>query len=282
MPDDTASWKEGAHTELNRRLAKRKQADIRGAQASLASQGAMYSGARQERERQVGQDISETWLQGAQQIEDRAESARQMGLGREHETTMQEAGFGEAERTRGWQTGEREGSQEFEASESEQERNIRLKLQQEADAERYRLEQLVQSGAMDLQQADNEWASFESDLARELEWRTSENQWKHEVDMQKYGSAQEQWMAEFGQKAAMDLQMNMQDFEEFMAQTSRDWELDDRPWQEQMWLLDAQLQMLCAGHDWLIDGVTGGPPNWLFGEETEDGVLDTSYSMEFE
>ena len=49
-----------------------------------------------------------------------------------------------------------------------------------------------------------------------------------------------------------------------------------------MWLLDAQLQMLCAGHDWLNDGVTGALPNWMFGHTTEDGALDTSYTMDFE
>ena len=75
--------------------------------------------------------------------------------------------------------------------------------------------------------------------------------------------AQEQWSAIFGQEAALVLQNDTQSFEEFMAQQGRDWELADRPWQEQMWLMDAQLQMLASGYDWLEDNYNGGMPAWM-------------------
>ena len=90
--------------------------------------------------------------------------------------------------------------------------------------------------------------------------------------------AQEQWSAIFGQEAALVLQNDTQSFEEFMAQQGRDWELADRPWQEQMWLLDAQLQMAVSGYDWLNDEYNTGAPSWMVAN-AEEGTSITSGSQ---
>ena len=268
MPDEYYSDR---YRELNTQLAKRERSTKRKSRESLAARGALHSGMTSTTERDIESQIGEEFTAGARDIEDRRWRAEQDDISRRHQTS-------EREGSQLFASGERIGTQDWQSEENEATRGIQLELQKMADAARYELQQLVQSGQMTLQEAEQKWASYESDLARELEWRTTEGQWTHEMDTQKYATGQEQWMAQFGAQAAMDLQMNTQDFEAMMAQTGRDWELADRPWQEQMWLLDAQLQMLVSGHDWLNDGVTGGPPNWMFGRESEDGTLDTSYT----
>lgn len=263
------------HTELNRQLGMRERSRKRKSRESSAARGTLYSGHTDAQERDIEAQSGEEFRAGARDIEDRRWRAAQDLLSREHQTS-------EREGSQLFQTDERQGTQSWQSGENTATRQAQLELQKMGDAARHELQELVISGQMSMQEAEQKWTSYESELARELEWRTSTGQWGHEADIQKYDTAQQQWMAEFGHEAAMELQMNTQDFEESMAVLGRQWELKDRPWQEQMWLLDAQLQMLCSGHDWLNDGVTGGLPNWMFGYTTEGGALDTSYTMGFE
>ena len=140
MPENTAEWKEGAHTELARRLARQKQGEVREARSSLASQGALYSGARQERERQVSQDVGERWLAGAEDIETRAESARQAELGRE------------------WQTGERVGSEEAQRALESDKAYYQSYLQDQIQAGRLTEQQAAQEFEAYAMQADQQFA----------------------------------------------------------------------------------------------------------------------------
>ncbi len=270
-----SDYYEDRYAELNRQLAKRERSTKRKSRESLAARGALHSGHTDATEREIEGAMGDMFTAGARDIEDRRWRGEQDEEARPHQLEMQKRGFGEGARTREWQTGERTGSESWKSGESEAERTVRMKLQTMADAERYRLQQLVQTGAMDLQDAEQAWNSYESDLNRQLEtWQTS-GQWGHEAGMQSETIAQEQWSAEFGLEAAQVLQKNTQSFETFMARLGRDWELSDRPWQEQMWLLDAQLQMLCAGHDWMNDEQSGGPPFWMF--QDYEGTLNPEY-----
>ena len=280
MPED---YYGDRYTELNRQLGMRERSRKRQSRESAASRGTIYSGHTETQERDIEAQSGEEFRAGARDIEDRRWRASQDEIARQHQTS-------EREGTQGWQTGEREGSQLFQtgeregtqswqSGENEATRQIQLELQKMSDAARFELQQLVISGEMTLQEAEQKWTSYESNLARELEWRTSEGQWEHEMETQKYATGQEQWMAQFGAQAAMDLQMNTQDFEAMMAQTGRDWELADRPWQEQMWLMDAQLQMIVSGYDWLNDERAGGPPDWMFQDAYDaEGNLMPWYS----
>lgn len=267
MPDEYYSDR---YRELNTQLAKRERSSKRKGRESLAARGALHSGMTDTTEREIEGQIGDQFTQGARDIEDRRWRAEQDEISRQHQT-------GEREGSQLFQTGERIGTQTWQSSENEATRGIQLELQKMGDAARYELQQLVQSGQMTLQEAEQEWASYESDLARELEWRTSSGQWGHEAEMQEYASGQEQWMAQFGAEAAMDLQMSTQKFEGMMAQMGRAWELADRPWQEQMWLMDAQLQMLVSGYDWMDDEIRGGQPLWMTEDYDEKYGLDMSY-----
>ena len=264
------------YRELNRQLAKRERSTKRKSRESLATRGALHSGMTSATEREIEGQMGEEFTRGARDIEDRRWRSSQDEIARQHQLEVQKRGFGEAGRTREWQTGERTGSEQWKSGESEAERSVRMKLQGMADAERYRLQQLVQTGAMDLQDAEQEFLTFENEQARQLEMWQSSGQWEHEFeDMQAAEIMQEQWAAMFGLDAARRLQKDTFGFEQFMAQLGRDWELSDRPWEEQMWLLDAQLQMLVSGHDWMHDELSGGPPNWMFEDYT--GTLDPTY-----
>jgi len=228
------------YTEMNRQLAMRERGRKREARSGAAAKGTLYSGHSTEEARQIEAQTGEEFHAGARDIEDRRWRGEQDELARK------------------WQTSERMGSQTWKSGESEAERTARMKLQSMADAERYRLQQLVNSGQMDLQDAEQKWSSFEADLNRQLEWETTKGGWGQELGVQANAIAQEQWGAIFGANSAMALQDDTQGFEEYMAKIGRDWELSDRPWQEQMWLMDAQLQMLVAGYDWLKDEYSGG------------------------
>ena len=166
MPDDTAAWKEGAHTELARRLARQKQGEVRGARSSLASQGALYSGARQERERQVSQDVGERWLTGADQIESRAETARQSELGRE------------------WQTGERTGAEEAQ----------RALASDKAYYQSY-LQDQIQSGRLTEQQAAQEFEAYSMQADQQFAYSQMMSQQQYGYGMQ---NLQGEWDA-YGQ-----------------------------------------------------------------------------------
>ena len=267
MPDE---YSDARYRELNRQLAKRERSQKRQSRESLAARGALHSGMTGATEREIEGQIGEEFTRGARDIEDRRWRAEQDEIARKwqtgervggerHQTGMQTALFGQ-------QTSERLGTQEWASGESEAERGVRMRLQEMADAERYRLQQLVQSGAMELQDAEQQWNSYENDLNRQLsEWETS-GQWGHEAGMQETGIIQEQWAAMFGAEAAAALQDDTQNFEQYMAQLGRMWELSDRPWMEQMWLLDAQLQMTLADWDW-VGGFSGTYPNWMWRPE---------------
>jgi hypothetical protein len=166
MPENTAEWKEGAHTELARRLARQKQGEVRGARSSLASQGALYSGARQERERQVEQDVGERWLTGAEQIESRAETARQSELGRE------------------WQTGERVGGEEAQRA-------------LESDKAYYQsyLQDQIQSGRLTEQQAAQEFEAYSMQADQQFAYSQMLSQQQYGYGMQ---NLQGEWDA-YGQ-----------------------------------------------------------------------------------
>ena len=296
MPDEYYSDR---YRELNRQLSKRERSTKRKSRESLAARGALHSGMTGATEREIEGQIGEEFTRGARDIEDRRWRSSQDEIARQHQLELQKRGFGEAGRTREWQTGERTGSeawrtgeredtqlfttgertgtQEWQSGESEAERNVRMKLQQMSDAERYRLQQLVQSGAMELQDAEQQWTSFENNLNRILEWESTSGQWGHEAGMQETGIVQEQWSAMFGADTAAKLQDDTQSFEEFMANLGRDWELSDRPWQEQMFLMDAQLQMVVAGYDWLEDQyMNTGYPAWMVGRVGGTAYTDTS------
>ena len=273
MPDE---YSDARYRELNRQLAKRERSTKRKARESLAGRGALHSGMTSATEREIEGGIGEEFTRGARDIEDRRWRAEQDEIarkwqtgervgGEQHQTGMQTALFGQ-------QTSERIGTQEWASGESEAERNVRMELQKMADDERYRLQQLVQSGAMELQDAEQEWQAFENGLNRTLEWQSTSGQWGHEAGMQETGIVQEQWAAEFGAESAMALQDDTQSFEHFMARIGRDWELADRPWQEQMFLMDAQLQMLVAGYDWLTDEYGGGTPSWMVEDPEKPGT----------
>jgi len=240
MPED---YYGDRYSELNRQLAKRERSAKRKGRESLAARGALHSGMTNTTERDIEGQIGDMFTAGARDIEDRRWRSEQDEISRK------------------WQTGERIGSQEWGSSESAAERNVRLELQKRSDAERYRLQQLVNSGQMDLQEAEQQWTSYENDLNRELEWRSTSGQWGHEAKMQ-----------ETGLLGALNLQQDAQGFEEYMAKIGRDWELADRPWQEAMWLMDAQLQMLVAGYDWLKDEYEGGTPSWMVEEPEKPGL----------
>ena len=253
-PDDYYSDR---YRELNRQLAKRERSTKRKGRESLAARGALHSGMTSTVEREIEGQMGEEFTRGARDIEDRRWRAEQDEIARTH------------------QTGERVGSQEWASGESEAERNVRMKLQQMADAERFRLQELVNTGQMDLQDADQKWTSYENDLNRQLEEWTTSGQWGHEAGMQAETIAQEQWSAMFGAESAMALQNDTQSFEEFMAGLGRKWELADRPWQEQMWYMDAQLQMLVAGYDWLDDPYSGGMPSWMVATPDEGTAISS-------
>ena len=258
------------YRELNRQLAKRERSTKRKSRESLAARGALHSGMAGATEREIEGAMGEEFTRGARDIEDRRWRSSQDEISRQHQLEMQKRGFGEAGRTREWQTGERTGSEQWKSGESSAERNVRMKLQQMSDAERYRLQELVNSGAMDMQEAEQKWTTYENDLNRQLEtWQTS-GQWEQETGLQFTEIQQEQWAAMFGADAALALQDDTQSFEEFMANLGRDWELSDRPWMEQMWLMDAQLQMLAAGYDWLDDNYNTGYPAWMVLNPEED------------
>ncbi len=231
------------YTEMNRQLAMRERGRKREMRGSSAAQGTLYSGHTAAQARDIEAQTGEEWHAGARDIEDRRWRGEQDELARK------------------WQTSERMGSQEWKSGESEAERTARMKLQSMADAERYRLQQLVNSGQMDLQEAEQKWSSFEADLNRQLEWETTKGGWE-----------QEQWGAIFGANSAMALQNDTQGFEEYMAKIGRDWELSDRTWEEQMFLMDAQLQMLVAGYDWLTDEYGGGTPSWMVEDPEKPGT----------
>jgi len=264
MPDE---YYGDRYRELNTQLAKRERSTKRKSRESLAARGALHSGMTSTTERAIEGQIGEEFTAGARDIEDRRWRAGQDQIARQHQTSEREGSqlfqTGEREGSQLFATGEREGTQSWQSGENEATRGIQLELQKMSDAARYELQQLVQSGQMTLQEAEQKWASYESDLARELEWRTSEGQWQHEADRQKYASGQEQWMAQFGAEAAMSLQMNANNFDAMMAHMGRDWELADRSWEEQMFLMDAQLQMLVSGYDWTDDDIVGGQPLWM-------------------
>lgn len=282
MPDEYSADR---YTELNRQLAMRERSRKREMRGSSAAQGTLYSGHTAAQERDIEAQTGEEWHAGSRDIEDRRWRAKQDEIARkwqsgervgseQHQVGMQESLFGQqtGERigTQDWKSGERLGTQEWASGESEAERNVRMKLQSMADEERHRLQQLVNLGQMDLQDAEQEWQAFENDLNRQLEWESTTGQWGHEFeDMQAAQIQQEQWAAMFGADSAMALQDDTQMFEHFMAQVGRGWELSDRPWQEQMWLMDAQLQMLCAGYDWLNDNYNTGYPAWMISSPKE-------------
>lgn len=301
------------YTEMERRLALREQAQKRQALESLAAQGALTGGARQAREQEVSAGIGELWHSGAQAIESRRFAA------------------GEAEKQRGWQTGERTGSEaataslqqnQIEATEAMQQNQISQDqwsqltadeqeklmaatnarnasdlskqeagqtsalssqesgqtltqmgagfgysqtLQTQAEQARSALQAQVDAGQMTLQEAENQWQGVQADLNRQQELTT-----------QGIAIVQEQWMAQFGQEGALALQEHQQVFEDAMADLARKWEIDDRPWDQQLWLEDAQLQMTVAGWNWNDDDLSGGVPAWIAGLETPEGVAPTA------
>lgn len=303
------------YTELDRKLAARKRAAQYEADEELASRGAGQGGARGAAYRGVEQDIGELWHQGAQAIESRRFAAEEAG------------------RQRGWATGERVGSEahqtnlqgmaaqaaqelqelvntgqmdlqtannEWQAIQNELGRGHELdvqglvgeqameqlefsgqqelatleaqfgystELQSQAELAAYELQQLVQSGQMTMQEAQNEWQSIQNTLQQE-----------HETSQQGAQIAQEQWAAQFGLEAAQDLQNDTQAFEEMMAFLNHDWELESRTWQEAMWGLDAQLQLTLGGWDWNDDGYPGGAPEWVWGGENAEGSPENTPS----
>ena len=308
------------YTELDRRLAARRQQEGRRADEELASRGAAQGGARADAQRGVEGQINDLWHQGAQAIESRRFSAEEAG------------------RQRDWQTGERLGSEAHQTA-----------LQQMAAAAAAEIQELVNSGQMDLQTANNEWQGIQNDLNRALQeglttggWehetslqtlqgeqaleqlgvqgaqtleqmgaqfgysqtlqsqaeaaaaelqqlvqsgqmdlQTAQNEWQtiqsemaqaHELTMQANQTALQQWLAQFDSETAMALQNDTQLFEELMANTNREWELENQTWQQSMWLLDAQLQLTLGGWDWNADGIPGGVPDWIVESSGEPNV----------
>lgn len=258
MADDTATWKEGSHTELNRRLAKKKQADIRGAHASLASQGALYGGARQEREAEVGRDINETWHQGAQAIEDRAEAARQAQLGRDWQTgeRVGTQGWQTGERvdTQGWQTGEREGSQTWQGQmQSQAEEAERALTSDKAYYQSY-LQDQIHAGNMTEQQAAQEYQAYAMQADQQFAYSQMMSQQEYGYGMQ---NQQGQWDAYgqtlgfqnqaglLGMQQGFDWQMSQSDqlWRQGMADLGFNFQYQEYQWKKKLAKIGADAQM---------------------------------------
>jgi hypothetical protein len=286
------------YTELDRRMAKKKQSQQRQADELLASTGGgLFGGQRGQMHRQVQQDVDEQWRATAQAIEARRFAAE------------------EADRQRGWQTGERTGSEQHQTGMQQglfgqqtalQEGQFgqqtamsqlghqqtlgqmgagfgyQQQLQGQAEQAKMELQRLVDSGQMtqlEAQQAYQAWestgqwgheAGMQGAQLGYNQWQQT-GQWSADAGLAEMDIAQQQWSAMFGQAGAMQLQNSTQAFEQFMASQGRDWELADRDWHNQMWLMDAQLQMAISGYDWDADGPGGGPPYWMFAGGSYEG-----------
>jgi hypothetical protein len=94
----------------------------------------------QERERQVSQDVGERWLTGAEQIEGRAETARQSELQRK------------------WQTGERTGGEEAQRALASDKAYYQSYLQDQIQAGRLTEQQAAQEFEAYAMQADQQFA----------------------------------------------------------------------------------------------------------------------------
>ena len=276
------------YRQLNSQMAKRERSAKRKSSESLAARGALHSGMTNTSEREIEGATNELWHEGARDIENLRYGSEQKEIDRQHALTLQGNQFGENAAQRGWQTGEREGTQLFATGEREEtqqwqggqneaQRQMTVQIQQMSDDARYQLQELVNSGKMTLQEAEQQWTSYENGLNRQLEQWTTSGQWGHETGMQGNTIAQEQWSAIFGQEAALTLQDDTQSFEEFMAQLGRDWELTDRPWQDEQALMDRQTELYAAGLDWLNDNYANtGYPAWMVGREGGTEYTDTS------
>jgi hypothetical protein len=169
------------YTEMERRLALRQQAQNRQALESLASQGALTGGARQAREQEVNAGIGELWHSGAQAIESRRfaanEAERQRGWQTGERTGAQEWQTGEGAAQRGWQTGERVGTQEWGTGE---------RLGGEAFTTGERIGSEAAASAMSLQEANQNLtalgAQFGYNQALQTQAESAAVNLQHEVD----------------------------------------------------------------------------------------------------
>ena len=189
MPEDAGTaHKEQSYTELERRLGKRRKSQERRARESLAAQGSLYSGARQAREREVQQDIDESWHQGAQSIEDRSESARQAQLGRDWGTS-------ERQDTQGWQSTERIGSQDWQGQMQTQAETAQRSLASDKAYYQSYLQDQIQAGRLTEQQAAQEFQAYSMQADQQFEYSQMMSQQGYGYGMQ---NLQGEWDA-YGQ-----------------------------------------------------------------------------------
>jgi len=300
------------YTEMERRLALRQQAQNRQALESLASQGALTGGARQAREQEVNAGIGELWHSGAQAIESRRFAANEAETQRTWQTgerTGAEAATAslqqnQIEAQEAMQNNQITQDQWSQLNANEQEQlmagtNARYASNLSAQEAGQTLTQMgagfgynqqlqaqAEAAAAAAQQAgftQDQWSQLTANQQQTLMQQSDQAQqilmqaglFGQQTAMQGTDIANQQWLAQFGQAGAMDLQNNANAFSQAQADQARQWGIDDRPWEQQQWLQDAQLQITVSGYHWNDDGESGGAP-W-FVHYAEQGSGSYSY-----
>jgi hypothetical protein len=343
VPVTADEYAQQQYTELDRRLAKKRQSQERRALETLANTGGLGGGAQNARMREVEQDIGEQWHQAASDIEATrlaaTEAARQREWGTSEREGTQAWQGSQNELQRLWQTGERTGAEAATAALSAQEagqaltaqtqaEQMQQRLQQQAEEAAAALQAQIQKGQMTQQEAEQAWLEVQNQLNREQELFMQNLQAQNTSALSAQEAAQalaaqtqaeaaasglsaqqaeqmsglsaqeaaqalaaqtqseaaaaglqanqiaaDQWETQFGADTAMALQNDTQAFEQGMAVQEHDWELANQAWQEQMWGLDAQLQLSLGGWDWNEDGLAGGAPAWITGDYGSGGGI---------
>ena len=300
--------REFQYTTLSERMGKLQRSQQRKRDESLAAQGAFSGGARTAAHREIEQDVYDQTRQQGMDIENQYQAAAEAARMRDwqtgertgseqHQTGMQQGQFGQQTALQqgqfGQQTAMQQGQfgQQTAMSELGHEQTLgqmgagygySQQLQGQAEQAQMALQTLVDQGKMtqlEAQQAYQAWEStgqwgHEAGLQDAQlgynQWQQT-GEWSAAAGLAEMDIAQQQWSSMFGQAGAMQLQNSTQGFEQFMASQGRDWELADRDWHNQMWMMDAQLQMAVGGYDWSSDGNPGGAPYWLFTGESYEG-----------